>query len=119
MSTTGLHTGLYSCIREWAELLDGVLVAMKTGTPEKADQARKRLGQALLRISVPSTTEPHDLLLASLVVGASALSRERIADLGRLLLEAKVIPGLVEDLEHMASVLEHERAGTFAKIRAQ
>jgi len=37
MSATGLHSGVYKKLRDFAELLDSVLVFLKTGQFDKND----------------------------------------------------------------------------------
>lgn len=118
MSATGLFSGLYARVREYAELLDDVILQVKSKEGGPADPRRKKLAKLLIAIDDGPAADLATQLLAVLV-------RERRqgvagwADVGRALLAQDVPGSVVPRLEELARAVENERAGVLAKLRGQ
>jgi hypothetical protein len=121
MSDAGLHSSLYSRIREYAELLDQVLLDFEVGTADAPAprEMRIRLGRLLATLGNRVNGDLQAELLASLVREADRPTLDRLAEIGRDLVAGRSDPSLRRDLEQLARTLEQERARTFAKIRGQ
>lgn len=119
MSNTGLHSGLYSQIREYAELLDQVLLGLKAGDPDAHKEARLKLGNALASIGSRAGGDLRAQLLASLLREAGRPTADRLAEIGRQIVDGQATSPLLNDLELLARTLERERVGTFAKIQGR
>lgn len=117
MSHTGLPTGLYTQIREYAELVDRVLLDLKAGTPDAHPESKAMLGSLLAGAQDRATSDMRMQLFVSLIRGTGQSGPTKLAELGRMLLEGNTTPNLVGGLESLAQTLEHERVGAFAKIR--
>ena len=53
MSHIAMYSGVYEEIRDYAELLDKVLVELKGGTSSPQDESRRKLGQFLKSLVTP------------------------------------------------------------------
>lgn len=118
MSATGLFSGLYARVREYAELLDDVIIQVKSGEGGPADRRRQKLAKLLVALD----DEPAADLATQLLL---VLVRERRdggagwADVGRALLGPGVPSSVVPRLEELARIVEDERAGMLAKMRGR
>jgi hypothetical protein len=119
MSATGLYSGTYPAIRDFAELLDAVLVLLKANTWDASDERIKRVGQAFVRLGTPDASTPLDQVIGSVIVASSGTAMNQVVDLGKLLLAGAITPTIIDRLESIAASLESERASTFAKIRGR
>lgn len=117
MSFQGPHSSLYIQIRQFAELLDQVLLDFKAGTPDAHQPERVVLGTLLSNLERPGKGELRGQLLANLIRDSGRPSPEHLAELGRNIVSGTISASLVAELEQLARNLEQERAGTFAKIR--
>jgi len=119
VSYSGLYSGLYVRVRDYAQLLDDVLIGLKTGTSSPSDERRKQLARLLLG----TTTTPHSNLSAQILQiflqTEATLDRRQLDDVGNALLSSEPTPNLIEKLEGFATALEQERAGILAKMRGR
>lgn len=117
MSYSGLYSGLYVRLRDYAQLMDDVLIGLKTGNSSPNDKRRKELAELLL--GTPATT-PSSLSAQILQISLQAqarVDRRQLDEVGKALLAEVPGPNLIEKLEMLATALEQERAGIVAKMR--
>ncbi len=119
MSDLGLFTILYDEIREQAELLDQILLKLKTGGSNVEDADRQKLAQILEDMAQGQTTDLSTQML-ELSLRASAMNTptkwKRVAEQ----LRARTVEKeAVEMLESVANSLEVQRAGTVARMRGR
>lgn len=119
MSYSGVHSGLYTRIRDYAELLDDVLINLKAGRSSPSDARRRQLAQLFLGTSVSASSSLSLQLLRVFLRDASEVDEQHLAEIGEALLSTNVGPNIVNRLEVFAKALENERAGTLAKMRGQ
>ena len=73
MSATGLFSGLYGRVREYAELLDDVILQVKSKEGGPGDPRRKQLAKLLIAIDAGPAPDLATQLLAVLVGLAAAV----------------------------------------------
>src|ERR1700724_875453 len=105
MSYTGLHSGLYSQIREYAEILDQLLLDLKAGTPDAHTESRLKLGKLLASLGHSAGGDLRAELLASLLREAGRPTSARLAEIGREIVDRQSSPQLLNDLEQLARTL--------------
>ncbi len=118
MSSTGLYSGLYSRVREYAELLDHVIIQVKSGEGDAQDQRRQKLAKLLLALDTSPAADLATQLL-SVLVRDQGDGNERWGEVGRALLAPQVPESVLPRLEELARAVEHERAGMLAKMRGR
>ena len=117
MSDISLYAGLYEQIREYAELVDEVLIGLISETSLPHDVARQKLGKFLVNLA---EKQPGDLLTQrmALTLRATAnLDRSKYLSVGNALLSEKVDNSVIELLENLARTLEDKQVGVMAKMR--
>jgi hypothetical protein len=118
MSETGLYFGLYSTVRQMAELVDSVLLDIKSGSRGDAKGERQRLGTLLIRIAEPGSDDLVSHLLA-IVVKESRKPGFNPIELGNQLLGSSAPVDSISTLETIAAILENERANMLVKMRGR
>lgn len=118
MSSTGLFSGLYSRVRDYAELLDEVIIQLKSGEGSPADKRRQKLAKLLLALDRSPAADLPTQLLFILVREQSDMSAHW-AEVGQALQNPNVPESVVSCLEELARAVEHERAGMLAKLRGR
>jgi hypothetical protein len=99
-----------------AELVDSVLLSLKSGSPALTnDSQRQRLGSLLVRIAEPQNADLTSNLLGILVRDATKPGFDPIR-LGSELLKPEVGGESINGLEILASILEQERVGMLNKM---
>ncbi len=120
MSHTGLYAGLYEQIREHAELVDCVLIELKSNTslpPNAVSEPRTRLGVLLKKLGAEQELDLTSRLIGILLRDeAEATSRELIRA-GNLLLTPGGGAEVTVFLERLARALEQGQAGAVARMR--
>jgi len=119
MSLSGLFSGLYSHLRGYAELIDDVLVELKSGQVTASCANSKKLGQIFIDISKPDLTDFSVLLLKTLLLEDEGTNPKVWSRIGCDLRAGKITPELVEYLKEVANLLESERSSTLAKLRGR
>lgn len=118
MSDIGLHSGLYGQMREYAELLDDVLVSLKVGsTPPLGDDSLQRLADFLIALGADNWQDLSTRLIAILLREKAHVEKNDWPALGRALLNGEVDEAVINKLEHLAWSLEQEQAVAMARIR--
>ena len=118
MSEISLYSGLYEQMREYAEHVDSVLIALKAGTSKPTDASRQKLAELLICLSADRC---DDFSVQRLVV---ILRHKTGFDskwpwVGHALLsitKGTSIP-LIESLENLARSLEDEQVRVVARMR--
>lgn len=118
MSSTGLYSGLYTRVREYAELLDNVIIQLKSGGGDPQAPHRQRLARLLLALDQSPAVDLATQLL-SVLIREQVDVDARWADVGRALLGRDVPPHVIGRLEELARAVENERAGMLAKMRGR
>ena len=119
MSYSGLYSGLYVRIRDYAQLLDDVLISLKTGNSSPNDERRKELAGLLLGTATTSRSNLSAQIFQVFLQTEAMIDRRQLNDVGSALLSLQPAPNLIETLETFATALEHERAGILAKMRGR
>lgn len=116
MSNPGLYSGIYQQIREYAELVDNVLISLK-GEQDSEKALRTRLSERLSELIAEQANMLSTRLIGLLVVGDDPASRARWSRLATALKAEKVEPSAIRELETLAQVLEHAQVDAMAKMR--
>ncbi len=117
MSDIGVHSNVYQRVREYGDLVDKVLIGLKSGTSSPDDATRRRLAELLVGLE---TTSPRDLSTAwfgMLLTGADARERSEWVKIGRALLAPHIERDAIERLEALARALEERRTEALARMR--
>ncbi len=117
MSHTGLYSGLYAQVRHFAEILDDVIIHLKSGVSTPSDPARQQLAKLLLGLDKSPPMDLSAQLLSALLKEQSGDRPRGWSEIGEALLAQEVSPRLIERLEHLALAIERERAGILSKMR--
>lgn len=117
MSYNGLYSGLYARIRDYAELLDEVLISLKAKTSSPTDERRSKLAQLFL--GTPTSAPPNlsAQFFQMFIQSEQDIDANQLYEIGKALLSTNVRPNIIDRLEGLALALENERAGMFAKMR--
>jgi hypothetical protein len=116
MSNPGLYSDIYQQIREYAALVDKVLIGLKENV-YSIDPNREKLAQLLDSFA---EREPEDLsvkIIAILLGGNDETNRVRWNQMSRALRMSKPVQSLINDLERFAQKLEQQQADALAKMR--
>jgi hypothetical protein len=119
MSHSGLYSGLYSRVREYGELLDGVILRLRAGKSTPGDAGRKRLAELLSAAGRGDAASLSSQVFAVLLQAEGEASSRDWSALGSALLESNVESPVVEKLEALARSIEHERSGLLSKMRGR
>lgn len=118
MSETGRLSGFYQQAHKYADLVDRVLINLKTGLGSLDDPARKELSSLLMHIA-DETSE--DLPSRLLLIGLQSRSNFRelnLANIGKTLLSQEVVaPEIIGKLEDLARALEEEEVDAMVRMR--
>lgn len=117
MSNPGLYASIYQQIREYAELVDTVLIGLKAGTSTVNDSPRQQLGRLLLTLSGDTWDSLPIRLIALMLRDKDKINKQKWATLGNTLLSEHPASSVIKDLEDLAMVLEQEQVGTITKMR--
>lgn len=116
MSDPGLHTYLYTQLRNYAELVDDVIVDLETAGGKRETERRQTLSELLRALD----TEPVSDLSATLlwnILRENKLPRKadwsKVAD---AIERGDTFGEVIERLEELARVLELERAEMNARM---
>jgi hypothetical protein len=101
-----------------AELVDSVLLNVKSGNWGDAEGERQRLGTLLIRIAEPSSDDLISHLLAIVVKDSRKPGFDPIR-LGNQLLGPNIQGESINTLETLAAILEDERANMLVKMRGR
>ncbi len=117
MSNPGLYASIYEQIREYAELVDTVLIGLKSGTSQPHDPVRQTLGNLLITLAGETWESLPTRMIALMLRDTHKTSQQKWQQLGQALLAEQFDPNFTKDLEDLAVALEQEQAGTITKMR--
>jgi len=117
MSNTSVYSGIYARLRDFAELLDDVLIDLKAEEGPTREDRRQKLGELFVAMDDESKMDLTAQLLQMILQEKLAEDTKDLQELGKALMVSSTTPQMIERLEEIATVLEQERAGTFAKMR--
>ena len=117
MSDTGLYSGLYSRVRNMAELVDEVILDLKSPNHRADSNAcRVRLAALLAKLADPDSGDLTSNILNVILRDAPRCNLNASA-LGEQLLQPGDSQDIVTKLEVLASILEAERSTMHSKMR--
>lgn len=117
MSYNGLHSGLYARIRDYAELLDEVLIGLKAHTSSPNDEKRQKLAHLFLGTSLSTPSNLSAQFFQIFLQSEQDIDPNQLSEIGQALCSTDVRPNVIDRLEALALTLENERAGMLAKMR--
>lgn len=116
MSDIGLFSAFYEQINEAAELLDEVLIALKTGSSQPGDESRQRLSNWLESMASVRSSD-FGAQLMTMIMRDANIAPQKWQRLSDALRQGPVEVGTVEELGRLAEAMEQRRAGTMARMR--
>jgi hypothetical protein len=116
MSDVGLYSGLYEQIRECAELVDNVLIALKAGTSRPHDIERRKLGEFLQSLSSDCRDDFSAQRLVA-ILRCRTSPQPNWSELGRALVSDASSTTLIAPLENLALSLEDEEVNVTTRMR--
>lgn len=122
MSQTAIFPGMYEEVRDYAELLDKVLVELKGGTGQPQDEKRKKLGQFLTELGSANTRSLAVRLISRLLRNEGQVTPQELANIGGKLNApeaAEIDQTMISQLEELARSLEQEQAVAMARMRGK
>jgi len=117
MSQIAMHSGVYEDIREYAELLDKVLIDLKGGNSSPNDAIRRKLADLLKSLLTSQTGDLSMRMVNFLLRGTREIDPSELARIGELLESTQVDNSVIEPLERLAQSLEREQAVAMARMR--
>ena len=117
MSQVGTYAGIYDRLREYADLLDKVLVELKGGKGSPDDDKRRKLRFFLESLDADNGEDLPTKLIYILLRDESEVNPGELARIGRQLASSEIDRSVIEPLEKLAQALEHEQAGVMARMR--
>ena len=117
MSDIGVHSNVYQRVRDYGQLIDEVILGLRSPGTSPADSSRRKLGELLVGVAAAPPPDLPTAWLGMLIGGAGPSSRSEWARVGDALLSNTVDPNLVADLEELARRLEEQRTEALAKMR--
>jgi len=118
MSNPGVHSGLYSAVRGLAELVDRVLLDLKSGLATERGDRRRQLGNLLIRVSDAANRDVSSNVFRVLVRDSSKGQFDS-GQVGKQLLADDGGKDSINELEILASILENERTSMLARMRGR
>lgn len=117
MSDIGVHSNVYQRVRDYGQLIDEVLINLRSKPSVIADVSRRRLGELLAGLTATPPPNLQTAWLGMLIGGTDSTARADWAIVGRALLSATVDSGVIDKLEELARLLEERRTDALAKMR--
>lgn len=115
MTNSGFYSSIYQLIREYAELVDSVLISLKKD-PNNNDPNKEKLA-LLLEDLTQRTSDDLSMRIISIMLGEEGNDSQHWGDLSEALRASRPSPTLIEDLENFALLLEQQQADALEKMR--
>jgi hypothetical protein len=116
MSDIGVHSNVYQRVRDYGQLIDEVLVRLRSAASSPSDPPRRRLGELLVGLQATSPNL-QTAWLGMLIGGIDSTARAEWARVGRALLSASIDSSVIDQLEELAGRLEERRTEALTKMR--
>ena len=116
MSNPGLYSSIYQMIREYAELVDAVLIGLKTNL-SAGDPQREQLAQRLSDLVGSDKTDLAVKMVALLLAEESEHNATKWTEMSQRLRASIATRSLIDDLEQFARDLEQLQVDALAKMR--
>ena len=97
MSDIGVHSNVYQRVRDYGQLIDEVLLGLRTSISSASDPARRKLGELLAGLASLQQTDLRTAWL-SMLIAADTSSRSAWAQVGRALLSTTVDAEVIDML---------------------
>jgi len=117
MSDIGVHSNVYQRVRDYGQLIDEVLVRLRSAASSPSDPPRRRLGELLVGLQAGSPPNLQTAWLGMLIGGTDPATRSELARVGRALLSASIDSNVIDQLEKLAGRLEERRTEALTKMR--
>lgn len=118
MNNPSVHSGLYSAVRGLAELVDGVLLDLKSGLATERGDRRRQLGSLLVRVADATDRDVNSNVFRVLVRDSSKGQFDP-GQVGKQLLADDGAKDSIDKLEILAGILENERTSMLARMRGR
>jgi hypothetical protein len=119
MSQAVIFPGMYKEVRDYAELLDKVLVELKGGTGQPQDEKRKRLDHFLTELASANTRSLATRMISRLLRNEGRVKPRELAAISSKLNSpeaAAIDQTMISQLEELARLLEYEQAVAMARM---
>lgn len=116
MSNPGFYSDIYQQIREYAALVDKVLIGLKENIHSN-DPNREKLAQLLDSFAEREQEDLSIKIITIMLEGNDETSRVRWNQMSMTLRAAIPPQSLIDDLERFAQKLEQQQADALAKMR--
>lgn len=117
MSETGLYSSLYQNLHDYADMIDRVLVNIKTGRVLPKSPTRQELGRLLIQLAEEESDNLPARLIQLSLQARSNVSRAELTNVGKALISGEIHEDTIIQLEGIAQVLEEEQAKAMSRIQ--
>lgn len=117
MSDIGVHSSLYQRVRDYGQMVDEVLLSIRSGGSTRVDPSRRKLGELLVGLGATSPPDLATAWLGMLIGVADVRARGEWEKVGRALLAAKDDGYVIDKLKQLAQRFEEQRIEALAKMR--
>ena len=118
MSDAGLFSSVYQQIREYADILDRVLIELKDGSSQHTDENRQWLGRLFVDLANENYDDTSTRLVVLMLQGRVGIVESELRKVGEGLLSSTDVASLITPLEQFAQCLEQEQIRALARIRS-
>ena len=119
MSDTGLYSGVYQKIGEYADLVDNVLIMMIADQIEGKNTNYNKLGGILLALAEKKNINTSITYVSMTIEDTNLLTEKQLQRLGQNLVDGAVDDKDIITLERFAQLLERERTKVMARMRSR
>lgn len=116
MTNPGLYSSIYQTIREYAELVDAVLVGLKASL-NAGDPQREQLAQYLADLAMNEKSDLAVKMISLLLKGETDRKSATWLQISQDLRAPVATPSLIDRLEQFAQDLEQQQVDALAKMR--
>lgn len=117
MSETGLYSAQYEHIHDWAEIVDQMLIDLKSGSRPSVQNAGQKLGQLLMDIAQKAYNNPSTRFMVLHLQDTIDLSENELLKVGSALISMEYDDNIIALLEQFAQILEHEQLGAMSRMQ--
>lgn len=114
MSDIGMHSNVYERVRDFGDLVDDVIVNLRSGRGD--DPKRERLAEILISLDSTPPAALSSAWFAMLIGALNPKAGKEWAEVGRALHRSTPDVRTLQQLEALAAKLELRRTEVFAKM---